>query len=41
MHDKPLLFQTESANPGDGVEDPASIYNLPVEGIWNSRIIQF
>ena len=39
MHDMPLLLQTESANPGDRVEDSASIYDLPVEGIWNSRIV--
>ena len=39
MHDMPLLFQTESADPGNWVEDPASINNLPVEGIRNSRIV--
>ena len=39
MHDKTLLLHTESANPGDGVKYPASIYNLPVEGVWNGRII--
>ena len=37
----PLLFQAQSADPGNGVEYPASINNLPVEGIRNSRIAKF
>ena len=41
MHDMPLLLQAESADPGDGVEDSASIYDLPVKGIWNGRIVEF
>ena len=40
-HNVPLLLQTQSADPGHRVEDPAPVNYSPVKSIWNSRIAKF
>ena len=41
VHNMPLLLQTQSADPGDRVEDPAPVNDLPVQGVRYSWITKF
>ena len=41
VHNMPLLLQAEPADPGDGVEDPPPVNDLPVQGVRYSRIAKF
>ena len=41
MHDVPLLLETQSADLGDRVEDPAPVNNPPVKCVGNSRMAKF
>ena len=38
MHDVPLLLETQSADLGDRVEDPAPVNDPPVKCVGNSRM---
>ena len=38
MHDVPFLLETQSADLGDRVEDPAPVNDPPVKCVGNSRM---